>query len=358
MDSRVEAPCLESEQGATAAATAENGTATEQQRKKSATRERKNGKKDVQKRFGVELSETKDLPLESLYSEKDRTDDPKAFEELVQNLLAVKIILIPLIARPQPIGTKDNKVIAGRRRLAAAIEARKRWAKLHPGEPEIFTHIPCRIVTSPPSVTDDLIVAIVENVMRLEERPLDTAKKLKQVKETLGVLDADLADIYGLSRGTVHDLLEAIEMPKDWLERAEDVKDENGNVIKRGNLFKVHREYTQFKDAQAAAKKKGKKVDAEAWIKNQQIRKERERRAKARATEAAANGHTENGEGKQASTSTTKSLGHIYDKLIFPDGETGCTITPSGMTKKPDLTKLLATAQRFVPWLQSVIESM
>jgi hypothetical protein len=205
--------------------------------------------------FDIQLGPMKMLPIDALYAVADRGEVPAKFEELVQSLMALKEMLQPVIVRWNEEARK-GQVIAGKRRLLAAYQARIRHRQLHPQEPEIFTEVPCREVTSPPRPGDDIVIARTENVVRLEERPIDTARSLKELKEQSGLKNSELAERYGLSRGTVTELLGAAEMPEEWLQKAEDrveLRDGKEVTIKGKELFKLYRQYK----AEMEAKRNG-----------------------------------------------------------------------------------------------------
>jgi hypothetical protein len=180
----------------------------------------------------VELKPGRSIPIEDLAGEPDRSEDRQKFESLVTNLLLIRAVLEPLVVRYDPEGGK-YRIVAGRRRLAAALEARRRHGEKHKGEPPIFTELPCVELVGPPDVATDVLIAIVENDQRLDEKPLDTARKLKQVKQATKLKDAEIAGLHGISPGTASEMLYAVEMPEEWVRRIEDGE----------NLFKVVREH-------------------------------------------------------------------------------------------------------------------
>jgi hypothetical protein len=309
--------------------TPKGGSATE--------RPTKPKKKGVSVQLNIQLSDTpRPIPIEEIVGEPDREEDQKSFEELVRNLEAVRAVLVPLIVR-QDSEHKKYRVIAGRRRFAAALEARLKaqkaaQAKGEP-EPDLFATIPCREILGPPDPVVDLAVSMMENHFRKEELPIEKAKKLREVRQLTGLSCESLGEITGLkSKGTVHELLTATEMPEDWIHRCEKEVDEDGNVTKKAeNLYQVVREYKEWVKAQSEAAEQGKKPPAyEKW---------KQGRSKQAPRQGAG--------GKSGGKNGTPVVSGTPGKVIKTDKKTGLVLAKT-KDKSPDPAKAIAVLMGWI----------
>jgi len=125
--------------------------------------------------------------------------------ELTESIMA-KGVLQPLLVRPLPGQTERYQIVAGERRWRAAQRAR-----LH--------EIPCVIR----ELTDreTLEISIVENVQRADLNPVDEARALRQLVETFGHTQEDVARAVGKSRAHVANMLRLLALPAPVLSRLE-----------------------------------------------------------------------------------------------------------------------------------------
>jgi hypothetical protein len=207
---------------------------------------------DALRKFQVTLT-YKLIPFGEIACTRNRTEDPDSFEALVANLLATKLILQPLVVRWDD-GEKKYRVLAGRRRFFASLEARAKHeakqielaAQGKPKEGPIFTELPCLALEGPMNKGQEVVVSIIENAYRLDEEPAEKALHLKEAYEE-GLTYEDLMNCYGIgSKGTISELLWAAEnlTPEELQScRRQEVTVNNVPRTKPGkSLFKLVRE--------------------------------------------------------------------------------------------------------------------
>jgi ParB family chromosome partitioning protein len=126
-------------------------------------------------------------------------------DELAESI-ADKGLLQPILVRPAPGKPDRYQIVAGERRWRAAQRAR-----LH--------ELPCAIR----ELTDreTLEIAIVENVQRSDLNAVEEARALKQLVETFGHTQDDVAKAVGKSRSHVANMLRLLVLPKSVLEHLE-----------------------------------------------------------------------------------------------------------------------------------------
>ncbi len=126
-------------------------------------------------------------------------------DELAESI-ADKGLLQPLLVRPLPGPDERYQIVAGERRWRAAQRAR-----LHE-VPAIVRELTDR---------ETLEIAIVENVQRSDLNPVDEARALKQLVESFGHTQEDVARAVGKSRAHVANMLRLLALPKGVLEKLE-----------------------------------------------------------------------------------------------------------------------------------------
>jgi hypothetical protein len=216
----------------------------------------------------------KDIPIEDISCIKNRAEDPEAFEDLVENLRALKLMLEPIIVRRDEKGNR-YRVIDGRRRWHAAVEAKarhqaeqlKRAAEGKATEGPIFDTIPCIVIEGPMTVADETVIGVIANVYRLEESPVDIAMKLFQAHRGKKWSYSKLVKKFRLSKGTISDLINAVEkLPPELLDSCRDreVVENGETILKKGeNIFKVYRQWnaTQPGGTTTPGRRKSKKTE-------------------------------------------------------------------------------------------------
>jgi len=148
------------------------------------------------------------IPLEFLEPNPDQPR--KRFDEAELDELAASIadkgLLQPLLVRPLSGPDERYQIVAGERRWRASQRAR-----LH--------EAPC--IVRELTDRETLEIAIVENVQRSDLNPVDEARALKQLVETFGHTQEDVARAVGKSRAHVANMLRLLALPKGVLEKLE-----------------------------------------------------------------------------------------------------------------------------------------
>ena len=148
------------------------------------------------------------IPVEFLSPNPDqprKTFNEDELAELAESI-ADKGLLQPLLVRPLPGPDERYQIVAGERRWRAAQRAR-----LH--------EAPC--IVRELTDRETLEIAIVENVQRSDLNPVDEARALKQLVESFGHTQEDVARAVGKSRAHVANMLRLLALPKGVLAKLE-----------------------------------------------------------------------------------------------------------------------------------------
>lgn len=148
---------------------------------------------------GVDL-----IPIEYIIANPDQPRKIFKSEDLqeLSDSIAEKGLLQPILVRPSKAKADHFEIVAGERRWRAAQKA-----QLH--------ELPCLIR----ELTDreTLEIAIVENVQRSDLRPTEEARAFKQLIETFGHTQADVAEAVGKSRVHITNMLRLLALPDSVL---------------------------------------------------------------------------------------------------------------------------------------------
>jgi ParB family chromosome partitioning protein len=123
--------------------------------------------------------------------------DREAFEELKKSVRE-KGIIQPIAIRPSQDGR--YQLIAGERRLKAAIEVGLKW-------------IPSYIL----NITNDeemLEMALIENVQREHLNPIDLAKGYQRLIDEVKMTQEELAEKIGKDRATIANVIRLLKLPE------------------------------------------------------------------------------------------------------------------------------------------------
>ncbi len=140
------------------------------------------------------------LPIERLRpnpKQPRRSFDPDQLSELAASISA-KGIIQPLIVRPDPADPTVFEIVAGERRWRAA-----QIAQLH--------EVPVLVRNF--DDTEVLEVAIIENIQRADLNPVDEATGYRQLMETFGHTQDQVAEALGKSRSHIANLLRLLTLP-------------------------------------------------------------------------------------------------------------------------------------------------
>ncbi|XBQ17210.1 MAG: ParB/RepB/Spo0J family partition protein [Oceanicaulis sp.] len=146
------------------------------------------------------------IPVELIEPNPDqprKVFDEEKLAELAESV-ADKGVLQPLLVRPLPGPAERYQIVAGERRWRAAQAAR-----LH--------EAPC--VVRELTDRETLEIAIVENVQRSDLNPVDEARALKQLVDSFGHTQEDVARAVGKSRAHVANMLRLLSLPAPVLDR-------------------------------------------------------------------------------------------------------------------------------------------
>ena len=144
------------------------------------------------------------LPIELIEPNPDQPRKVFTESDLAElaESIATKGLLQPILVRPMPGQTERYQIVAGERRWRAA-----QRAQLH--------EAPCLVR----ELTDreTLEIAIVENVQRADLNPVEEARAFRQLVETFGHTQEEVAKAVGKSRAHVANTLRLLAMPKAGL---------------------------------------------------------------------------------------------------------------------------------------------
>ncbi len=152
------------------------------------------------------LSGVRTIPIELIEPNPDqprKTFNEAELSELAESI-AEKGLIQPLLVRPMPGATERYQIVAGERRWRAAQKAR-----LH--------EAPC--VVRELTDRETLEIAIVENVQRSDLNAVEEARALRQLVETFGHTQEDVARALGKSRAHVANTLRLLALPNKVLDR-------------------------------------------------------------------------------------------------------------------------------------------
>lgn len=146
----------------------------------------------------IELIEPNPDQPRKVFSEAD-------LSELAESI-ADKGLLQPILVRPMRGQTERYQIVAGERRWRAS-----QRAQLH--------EAPCLVR----ELTDreTLEIAIVENVQRADLNPVEEARAFRQLVETFGHTQDDVAKAVGKSRAHIANTLRLLALPKGVLAHLE-----------------------------------------------------------------------------------------------------------------------------------------
>ena len=155
-----------------------------------------NAPRSASARGGVQI-----LPIELLEPNPDQPRKVFAEADLAElaDSIATKGLLSPILVRPLRGETERYQIVAGERRWRAA-----QRAQLH--------EAPCLVR----ELTDreTLEIAIVENVQRADLNAVEEARAFRQLVETFGHTQEEVAKAVGKSRAHVANTLRLLAMPK------------------------------------------------------------------------------------------------------------------------------------------------
>lgn len=150
----------------------------------------------------------REIPIELIEANPDQPR--KRFDEADLTELAESIrekgLLQPILVRPLPSSDGHYQIVAGERRWRAS-----QRAQLHA--------VPCLVR----ELTDreTLEIAIVENVQRADLNAVEEARAIKQLIDTFGHTQEEVARALGKSRAHVANTLRLLAMPEGVLTRLE-----------------------------------------------------------------------------------------------------------------------------------------
>jgi ParB family chromosome partitioning protein len=146
------------------------------------------------------------IPIELI--EPNPEQPRKSFNEAelaeLSESIAEKGLIQPLLVRPLDGATERYQIVAGERRWRAAQKAR-----LH--------EAPC--IVRELTDRETLEIAIVENVQRSDLNAVEEARALRQLVETFGHTQEDVARALGKSRAHVANTLRLLALPDFVLDR-------------------------------------------------------------------------------------------------------------------------------------------
>jgi ParB family chromosome partitioning protein len=146
------------------------------------------------------MSGVRTIPIELIEPNPDqprKTFNEADLAELSESI-AEKGLIQPILVRPLPGPTERYQIVAGERRWRAAQKAR-----LH--------EAPC--VVRELTDRETLEIAIVENVQRADLNAVEEARALRQLVETFGHTQEDVARALGKSRAHVANTLRLLALP-------------------------------------------------------------------------------------------------------------------------------------------------
>lgn len=174
---------------------------------------------------GASIDPIQELPISVLKANKDqpRTHfDAVALEELASSVRQ-NGVLQPILVRPQGFGR--YQIVAGERRYRAALKAG-------------LTTIP--VVIRELTDSETLALGLVENLLREDISPLETARAFRRLIDEFGLTQEELATRVGKSRTAVTNSLRLLDLPAPLLESLE-----------KGEMTEGHARALLAKDASA-----------------------------------------------------------------------------------------------------------
>lgn len=145
------------------------------------------------------------IPIERLSPNPDQPRkrfDPEDLADLTASVRE-KGILQPLIVRTSPTDAKAYQIVAGERRWRAAQQA-----PLH--------EVP--VIVRDLTDTDVLEIGIIENIQRADLNPVEEAMGYRQLIDTFGHTQDQLATALGKSRSHIANLMRLLNLPEPILD--------------------------------------------------------------------------------------------------------------------------------------------
>ena len=142
------------------------------------------------------------VPIERIEPNPDqpRRDFIKADLEELAESIREKGIIQPLIVRIHPKAADKFEIVAGERRWRAA-----QMAQVH--------EVP--VVLRQLNDTEDLEIAIIENIQRSDINPVEEAMGYRQLQDKFGHTQEQLATALGKSRSHIANLMRLLSLPED-----------------------------------------------------------------------------------------------------------------------------------------------
>lgn len=138
----------------------------------------------------------------------------EGIEQLAESIRSQGVIQ-PIVVRSSTIPGQEFEIIAGERRWRAAQLAG-------------LTEIPALVKTVSNDVA--MAIALIENIQREDLNPIEEAKALKRLSETLSLTHLQVAEMVGKSRASVTNLLRVLSLNLDIQVLLEDGKIELGHA--------------------------------------------------------------------------------------------------------------------------------
>lgn len=138
----------------------------------------------------------------------------EGIEQLAESIRSQGVIQ-PIVVRTSTIPGEEYEIIAGERRWRAAQLAG-------------LTEIPALVKTVPNDVA--MAIALIENIQREDLTPIEEAKALKRLSETLSLTHLQVAEMVGKSRAGVTNLLRVLSLNLDVQALLEEGKIELGHA--------------------------------------------------------------------------------------------------------------------------------
>jgi ParB-like chromosome segregation protein Spo0J len=174
-----------------------------------------------------QLSESRMIALEKLKVNPDRLapagtkaekQEEENLEELARNMDAMGCEL-PLIVAPEE-GTGEFLILEGNRRRAAADVANRMAAGESPSR-VAFAELPCRVIEGTVPKGMRHMIGFVANLLRKDLSQVEKALKFSAILEETGWTQNELAEFLGLAKGTLSEILDILNLPKERREQVE-----------------------------------------------------------------------------------------------------------------------------------------
>ena len=158
-----------------------------------------------------------EVPIEKIHANPDqpRRDFVEADLADLTASIVEKGVIQPLIVRPDPNKSGDYQIVAGERRWRAA-----QRAKLH------TIPVLVRNLTD----TEVLELAIIENIQREDLGPVEEAEAYRNLLESYGATQEELAEMLGKKRSSVANLLRILTLEKEILTLLQDGRITRGHA--------------------------------------------------------------------------------------------------------------------------------